>query len=45
MALPIATRSGRSPGLPDTFGLDPEALAALLNTWRALALLDGAERS
>ena len=39
------TITGRNAGLPDTFGLDPDALAALLNTWRARALRNGAEGS
>lgn len=37
--------TGRNAGLPDTFGLDPDSLAALLNVWRARALRDGAKRS
>jgi hypothetical protein len=29
---------GRGGGLPDTYGMDPWSLAALLNEWRARAL-------
>jgi hypothetical protein len=41
MALINASLTGRSSGLPDTYGLSPEALAGLLNQWRGRALAVG----
>jgi len=36
--------TGRGSGLPDSYGLDPEALATLLAAWRASAVEDAAAK-